>query len=442
MTETAVAARERREARMQSMLEELYPWLRSITGVGLRRTLARLAAELPGLEMRSVPTGTMVYDWRIPREWRLHEAYVNGPDGERIIDVRWHNLHVVNYSVPVHRSMSLQELRPHLHSLPDRPGWIPYRTSYYTPSWGFCLAHEQLELLREGTYEVVIESEMVDGSLDYGELFVPGETDDEVLFSAHVCHPSLANDNLSGVIALVELARTVAARARRRFGYRFLFAPGTIGAVAFLSRNRDTVRRIRHGLVVTGVGGPGVLHYKRTRDGAVVDRIMERVLGEQGDHRMLPFSPDGYDERQFNSPGLRLPVGRLSRLPHGQYPEYHTSADDLSFVRSEAIEGAVRALEAFVKRVEGDGNVLNVVPCGEPQFSRRGLTGSALDGARPGAVAWVLNLADGEHTFEDMADRSGLGLGDIRAAVDVLEANGLLDRYEGDPAGATDGERT
>lgn len=412
---------------MAGLLVELYPWLRSITGVGLRRTLARLATELPGLEIRSVPSGTMVHDWRIPPEWRLREAYVDGPDGERVVDVRWHNLHVVNYSVPVHRSMSLQELRPHLHSLPDRPGWIPYRTSYYEPTWGFCLPHERLERLREGTYTAVVDSEMVeDGFLDYGELVLPGRSGDEVLFSAHVCHPSLANDNLSGVVALVELARTVAARSRRRFTYRFLFAPATIGAVAFLAGNPEAVRRIRHGVVVTGVGGPGVLHYKRTRDGAPVDRIMESVLAEQGEHRILPFSPDGYDERQYNSPGFRLPVGRLSRLPHGQYPEYHTSADDPSFVRSEAMEGAVGLLETFVERVEGDGRALSLAPYGEPQLSRHGLTGAGLGTVRPDAVAWVLNLADGENSLRDMAERSGLSYDDVSVALDALMAKGLI----------------
>lgn len=419
---------------MQALLEELYPELRSITGPGLRATLSRLEQELPGMMRYRVPTGTAVFDWRVPPEWRLRHAYIEGPDGERVVDVRRHNLHVVNYSVPVDAEMSLSELRPHLHTLPDRPDWIPYRTSYYEPAWGFCMEHRRLERLPEGTYHVVIDSDLSEGALDYGELVLGGEGEHEVLFSAHVCHPSLANDNLSGVVALVELARSVAARDRRRYRYRFLFAPATIGAVAFLAAHADAVRRIRHGVVVTGVGGPGVLHYKRTRDGAPVDGLMERVLAGLGDHRILPFTPDGYDERQFNSPGFRLPVGRLSRLPHGAYPEYHTSGDDPGFVSGDAMEGAVAALEGLVARLEGDGALRSLVPYGEPQLSRHGL--STADGpASPAAVRWILNLADGETTDREMVERSGLPRDEIDAAVELLLRKGLVERDGASPTG-------
>ncbi len=419
---------------MKALLEELYPELRSITGPGLRRTLARLKQELPRLTLKGVPSGTAVFDWRVPLEWRLREAHIDDPHGERIVDVRWHNLHVVNYSSPVDARMSLSELEPHLHTLPDRPDWIPYRTSYYEPAWGFCLQHHRFERLAQGTYNVVIDSEFLDGALDYGELLLEGESDEEVLFSAHVCHPSLANDNLSGVVALVELARTIAARARRRYSYRFLFAPATVGAVAFLSERADSVRRIRHGIVVTGVGGPGVLHYKRTRDGAPVDRVMEKVLAGLGPHRVLPFTPDGYDERQFNSPGFRLPVGRLSRLPHGQYPEYHTSADTPAFVRVEAMEGAVLALEGLVKRLEGDGELRSLAPYGEPQLSRHGLS-KVKGSVSPAAIRWVLNLADGENTVQEMVERSGLRRDEIDGAVELLTRKGLIGR---DPAPVTE----
>lgn len=434
MTSGGPARSAGRGRRMEALLEELYPELRSITGPGLRATLSRLEQELPGMMRYRVPTGTEVFDWRIPREWRLRHAYIEGPDGERIVDVRWHNLHVVNYSIPVDARMSLSELRPHLHTLPDRPDWIPYRTSYYQPSWGFCMEHRRLEGLPEGTYHVVIDSELAEGVLDYGELVLGGDGEHEVLFSAHVCHPSLANDNLSGVVALVELARSVAARTRRRYRYRFLFAPATIGAVAFLATHADAVRRIRHGVVVTGVGGPGVLHYKRTRDGAPLDGIMERVLAGLGAYRILPFTPDGYDERQFNSPGFRLPVGRLSRLPHGEYPEYHTSGDNPTFVSGDAMGGAVAALEGLVGRLEGDGALRSLVPYGEPQLSRHGLS-TAEGPVSPAAVRWVLNLADGENTVREMVDRSGLQPGEIDAAVEMLLRKGLVERDATSPTG-------
>lgn len=427
MTALQSAVNATRQGRMMGLLEDLFPELRSITGPGLRATLHRIQEELPGLSIRSVPSGTPVFDWVIPPEWHLRGAFVDGPHGERVIDVRWNNLHVVNYSAPVRARMSLDELRPHLHSLPDRPAWIPYRTSYYERNWGFCLPHEWLERLEDGLYTVVIDSSFVDGYLDYGELVLPGEGDEEMLFSAHVCHPSLANDNLSGVVVLVELARMLAERPRRRLGYRFVFAPASIGAVAYLATHPELRGRVRHGVVVTGVGGPGVLHYKRTRDGAMVDDAMALVLGEHGDHRILPFSPDGYDERQYNSPGFRMPVGRLSRLPHEQYPEYHTSADVPSLLSGDALEGALAVLSALADTLERNGKLASAVPFGEPHLTRRRLTGRNLGGVSMGALLWVLNLSDGEHGLVEIARRSGHSLDELTSAMDLLFERGVLD---------------
>ena len=334
--------------RMMDLVEELYPLPRSITGEGVRETLRILRRFIP-LEVHEVATGTQVLDWTVPREWTIRDAYIKDATGRRIVDFNGSNLHVVGYSVPVHATMSLAELRPHLHSLPDRPSWIPYRTSYYHETWGFCLPHEQLLALDEGPFEVCIDSDLRDGHLTYGELVLPGETRDEILVSTHVCHPSLANDNLSGIAVATFLAAELQ-HAPRRHTMRFLFAPGTIGSLTWLSLHEHDLR-VRHGLVLAGVGDAGDLTYKRSRRGdADVDRAVQIALRDSGvAHTVQDFSPWGYDERQFNSPGFNLPVGSLMRTVHGTYPEYHTSADDLGFVRPDRLQESLEACRAVVR---------------------------------------------------------------------------------------------
>ena len=279
-------------ARMHAFVSELYPFCRSITGDGLRRTLSLIAARIP-LEIHEVPTGTPVFDWTIPNEWTIRDAYVKNAMGERVVDFRESNLAVVSYSAPVRASMTLAELRPRLHTVPDRPGWIPYRTSYYKEDWGFCLSHERLQALPEGTYEVFVDSTLAPGSLTYGELLLRGERADEVLISAHACHPSLANDNLSSLAVATALAEMLKA-APRRCSYRFVFAPGTIGAIAWLAAHRDDVPRIRHGLVLACLGDAGRPQYKKTRRGnAFIDRAAAHVLAHHGPHAIRAFAPLG-----------------------------------------------------------------------------------------------------------------------------------------------------
>jgi aminopeptidase-like protein len=327
--------------------------------------------------------------------------------------------------------MTLAELRPKLHSLPERPDWIPYRTSYYVEDWGFCLAHRDLERLENGTYEVVIDSSLEPGRLDYGELFLPGATTDEVLFSAHACHPSLANDNLSGLALLAALARLLAG-VERRYSYRFLFVPGTIGSIAWLSRNDFVVTMIRHGLTAACVGDAGPLTYKRSRRGdAEIDRAAQHVLRLSGEpHAIVDFSPYGYDERQYNSPGFNLAVGSLTRTPHGKYPEYHTSADDVGFVRPESLVSSLRAYMSIVAVLEGNARYRNTHPWGEPQLGKRGLYRAIGGLPDPGqmqmAMLWVLNLSDGGPTLLDVAERAGLPFDRIRSAADALLEHGLL----------------
>jgi aminopeptidase-like protein len=416
---------------MHGLVTELYPICRSITGPGLRETLEILQRHVP-LEIHEVPSGTPVLDWCVPKEWRIRDAYVQDPSGRRVIDFGRHNLHVMQYSTPVHARMSLAELRPHLFSLPEHPEWVPYRTSYYRPAWGFCLSHQQLTSLPAQEYEVCIDSELIDGSLSYGELYLPGETRDEVLLSAHVCHPSLANDNLAGVAVAVRLAQHLAARPRR-YSYRFLFAPGTIGAIAWLSRNEGHLPQIRHGLVLALLGDAGKPTYKRSRRGdAEIDQTVAQVLAETGrDYTVVDFDPYGYDERQFCSPGFNLPVGRLTRTPNGQYPEYHTSADDLALVQPECLADSLAICTAVVDVLEHNRRYVNLYPKGEPQLGRRGLY-DALGGQRePAAVQqamlWVLSCSDGDATLLEIARRAGMQFDMVRQAADLLLEHGLLE---------------
>jgi len=425
-----------RAARMRSTMEVLYPICRSITGDGVRETLDVIGEALPGLERRTVASGTAAYDWTVNDEWNVRDAWIADPTGRRVVDFREHNLHLVSYSVPVRARMSLEELRPHLHTLPEHPDWIPYRTTYYSRTWGFCLTQRQLEAMGEGPFDVVVDTTLEPGELTYGELAIPGETDDEVLFTTHVCHPSIANDNLSGIVVAIELARALAALPRRRFSYRFVFAPGTIGSITWLSRNRRLLDHIRHGLVLTGLGGSGSLVYKRTRRGdRTIDRAATHVVTRRGGE-VRDYSPYGYDERQFNAIGFDLPVGRLSRTPHGEYPEYHTSADDLGFVRDEELLEAYAALLQVVEVLEHDAAYVNLSPHGEPQLGKRGLyptTGGKSASDAVMAMLWTLGYSDGRATLLDIADRADLDFAQVcRAAADLTRA-GLLERARGVP---------
>ncbi len=329
---------------MTDLAAELYPIPRSLTGHGVRATLERIARRI-SLEVHELPTGTPVLDWTVPKEWNPREAWIRDPSGRRVVDFADHGLHLVGYSVPIHCRLPLNELRPRLHSLPDQPALIPYRTSYYEESWGFCLPHRRLESLPDGEYEVFIDASLEDGSMTWGECLLSGSTTEEVVISSHVCHPQLANDNLSGIAVAVHLAEALAAVPERRYSYRFLFAPGGIGAIAWLARNRDRLDTFRHGLIAANLGDAGAFHYKKSRRGdAEIDRAVVAGLAELGEELVTEdFFPFGYDERQYCSPGFDLPVGVLTRTPWGRYPEYHTSGDDLSFVCADALAGSLAA---------------------------------------------------------------------------------------------------
>lgn len=414
---------------MYSLIRELFPICRSITGNGVRETLRVIQKQLP-IEIHNVPTGTQVFDWTVPKEWNIKDAYVKNPRGERIIDFQQSNLHVVNYSVPVKKRMSLTELRPHLHTLPDSPEWIPYRTSYYNENWGFCLSHKQLLELRDEDYDICIDSSLQPGFLTYGECFLRGASSDEVLVSCHVCHPSLANDNLSGVALAVSLAKHISA-AERKYSYRFLFIPGTIGSITWLAGHEADSERIRHGLVLASVGAGDKFTYKKSRQGeAEIDRAVAHVLRHSGSaYDILDFSPYGYDERQFCSPAFNLPVGCFMRTPNGSFQEYHTSADNLEFVQPSVLADSFNVACTVIWLTENNCAFVNQNPKCEPQLGKRGLyraMGGVAGGVDELALLWVLNLSDGNHTLLDIAERAGCAFNTIKCAADLLLEHRLL----------------
>jgi aminopeptidase-like protein len=418
---------------MHELVSELYPICRSLTGNGVRETLGILQGHAP-IAIHEVPTGTPIFDWTAPKEWNIRAATLRGPRGNVVVDFAAHNLHVVGYSVPVQRRMPLAELRPHLFSLPEQPDAIPYRTSYYKPDWGFCLTQRQMDALEDGEYEVRIDSSLETGSLTYGECFLAGETEDEILISTHICHPSMCNDNLAGIAVATFLSQWYG-KAPRRHSLRILFVPGTLGAIAWLAKNQSTTKRIRHGLVLTCIGDGGAFTYKRSRRGnAIVDRAAEHVLRHSGrSWSAIDFSPYGYDERQYCSPGFNLPVGCLMRTPHGQFPEYHTSSDDLSFVRPENLAESLETCKAILEAVDADRRWINLSPMCEPQLGRRGLynrAGAAGPADAEMARLWVLNFSDGEHSLLDIAERARLPFSAVNAASRELAAAGLLAAQE------------
>ncbi len=417
---------------MVSLITELYPICRSITGDGVRTTLAQISKIIP-IEINEVPTGTKVLDWEVPLEWNIKDAWIKNSSGDKIIDFNSCNLHVVNYSTPVHKKVDLKELKAHLHSNEEAPDLIPYRTSYHHRDWGFCMSHNQLQGLKDDTFEVMIDASLQDGHLSYGEFFIKGNSDEEVLISTHICHPSLANDNLSGVAVATYLAQILNANKKNlKYSFRFLFVPVTIGSITWLSLNEQNLDKIKHGLVLSLLGDKSKFHYKKTRNGNCdIDDIVAFCLDQRyDDYGILDFSPYGYDERQYCSPGYNLPVGRLSRALHGEFIEYHTSADNLNFIHKDKLTAALELLVQVVFVLENNSNYINQNPKGEPQLGRRGLFKS-IGGQRETkdfqmALLWVLNLSDGTHSLLDIAKKANLNFELIVDAAKALFEVDLL----------------
>lgn len=419
--------------RMYQLMSELYPICRSITGNGVRQTLKKIRSIIP-LEVKEVPSGTQVFDWKVPREWRIEDAWVKNSRGDKIIDFKKSNLHVLNYSSPVRKKITLKELKEHLFTIPRYPDWIPYRTSYYQENWGFCISHNQLAELKDESYEVSIDSSLENGFLTYGEFYLRGASPDEVLISTHICHPSLCNDNLSGIVLSAILGEQLS-KVSLRYSYRFLFIPGTIGSITWLCLNKASASRIKHGLVVACVGDPGNFTYKKTRIGsAEIDKVVTYALKNSvKDFNVINFFPYGYDERQYCSPGFNLPVGCLMRTPHDQYPEYHTSGDNLKFVHPESLATSLSIYLHTLNILEQNRKYINLNPMCEPQLGRRGLykpIGGHSDSKKLQlAVLWVLNLSDGQNSLLDISERSCLDFSLIAEAADILLEKDLLKEH-------------
>jgi aminopeptidase-like protein len=408
-----------------ALMGRMYPICRSITGQGVRETLSILRELIP-LDVHEVPSGTRVFDWTVPLEWNITGAFIKDAGGKRVVDFTNSNLHVMSYSVPVKQRVVADELKKHVFTLPEHPDWIPYRTSYYAEDWAFCLSHRQLMALGDGPFDVEIDSTLRPGSLTYGECLLKGESTEEVLISTHICHPSLANDNLSGVATAVFLAKHIMA-GKHRYSYRFLFIPGTIGAITWLALNLEAAKRIQHGLVLTGLGDPGKLTYKKSRrEDTEIDQVAVHVLKTgTGAFDVRSFSPYGYDERQYCSPGLNLPVGRLSRTPYGEYAEYHTSADNMEFVQAEKLGQSFNALAQMLWILEHNRRYVNLLPFCEPQLGKRGIYGK--QGVDRDAILWVLSMSDGGHSLLDIAEKAGTEFSSICRAAEELLGVGLIE---------------
>ena len=437
-----------------TLLHHLFPICRSITGDGLRRTL-NLLREITDFQLHEVPSGTICYDWTIPDEWNVRDAYVDDTAGHRLIDFQQNNIHLVNYSVPFEGTLTYDELTLHLHTLPEMPSAIPYRTTYYNRTWGFCLTHEQFqELDKKEKYHVVVDTTLTPGALTYGEAILPGSSGREFLISTYVCHPSLANDNLSGVVLWTMLLRELSGCSLRH-SYRFVIAPETIGALAYIAGNEQAVRALTGGLVVATVAGPGGFGYKRTfRGDTIVDRAVRLTFRDLGlEFTEYPFDANGSDERQYSTPGLRVPVGTICKDKYYEYPYYHTSLDNLEFVSAANLVETLKLYLLVIEKLEQNRTYRSLNPIGEPMLGKRGMypkmggtikqkiadslvhgersyvvdAGNIIFGNELDAIRWVLFYADGQTPLLEVAERVGLPMGQLYDVANKLVADGLLE---------------
>ncbi len=419
---------------MFALMERLWPICRSITGHGVRETMEILREQLPELQVFEVPTGTRCFDWVVPKEWNIRDAYIIDPLGRKIVDFAETNLHVVSYSMPVDMEIDLDELQLHLHSLPDQPRAVPYVTSYYKESWGFCMANEVRETLVPGRYRIRIDSELKIGSLTYGEMLLPGESDSEILISTYMCHPSMANNELSGPCVTSQLAQWLRGRARR-YSYRIVFVPETIGAICYISRNLEQLKsRTIAGFVMTCVGDERAWSLMPSRHGnRLSDRVARHVLKHVApDYKEYSFLDRGSDERQYCSPGVDLPVSSVMRSKYATYPEYHTSLDNLNLVTSTGLAEAFAAHQKIMEAIESDCVPVSTVLC-EPKMSDRGLrptTGKAGSANSSRDMMDLLAYADGNQTLLEIADKINTPVWKLRAIAETLAGLGVLDIQE------------
>lgn len=421
---------------MHTLARRLWPIDRSLTGDGVRRTLAILREHCPDLVIHEVPTGTPAFDWTVPKEWRVRAAWIDAPDGRRFCDFAQNNLHLVGYSAPFSGRLSLEALQPHLYSLPDQPDAIPYVTSYYKERWGFCLSETERRALTPGDYHVHIDSELFEGALTYGELVLPGRSAREVFLSTYVCHPSMANNELSGPVVTTFLARWLAALPERRYTYRIVFIPETIGSIVYLSRHLAHLKaHVVAGFNVSCVGDERCHSYLPSRRGDTPsDRIATHVLTHLApDFVRYSWNDRGSDERQYCAPHVDLPIASMMRSKYGAYPEYHTSLDDLErVVTPRGLAGGYEALRRALEALERDVYPSVTVFC-EPQMGKRGLYPTLSTKESGHAVRLMMNLiahADGTASLVEIADRCGVPVWDLYALLDTLVAHGLVEPRE------------
>jgi aminopeptidase-like protein len=433
------------------LIKELFPICRSITGNGVRETLSIIKEIIPELKIFEVKSNTKVFDWDVPKEWNINDAYIKNSKNEKIIDFKKSNLHVLNYSIPINCKLSLAELKKHIFTNKDQPNLIPYRTSYYKENWGFCMSEKQFKSLEEDTYEIVIDSSLENGSLTYGELFLKGQNPEEILLTCYVCHPSMCNDNLSGTCLLTHLSNAMS-KMKLKYSYRFLFIPETIGAIVWLSKNQNSLSNIKFGIVATCVGDRGKITFKKTKNGnSLIDKITEETLtNSKKPYKIVDFFPWGSDERQFSSPGINIPMASIMRTMYSQFPEYHTSGDNLDFMSSESLEDSFGLYLEIIKQIESheslenyekekttidkidDEIYKNLNPFCEPQLGKRGLYemtgGMQQNSITKNAIFWILNFSDGNYSLRKISELAGINYIEIKKSAELLVKENLLKR--------------
>lgn len=414
-----------------NLIKRLYPICRSITGEGVRESLNIIKEYIP-LNIKSLASGTKVFDWTIPKEWSIRQAYIKNSKGEKFCDFSVNNLNVVNYSIPINTKMKLEELKKYIHTIPAKPDWIPYVTSYYKENWGFCMSYNEFIKLQDDDYEVYIDSELIQGELNYGEVYLEGECKEEFLISTYICHPSLCNDNLTGPALITHIIKELI-KHKHKYSYRFLFVPETIGAISWLANNEDKVEKIKYGIVATCLGDSGKMMYKRSKRGNTdIDRIVEKVFRDcNSPLEIINFFPWGSDERQFCSPGFNLPVGSLTRSMYSRFPEYHTSGDNLNFVKSEFLQDSFIKYMMVIFYVENNNKYININPKCEPQLGKRGLYRAVNDRTNNFVsdeylMLTLLSYSDGQTDLLDISNRSGMSFINLYNNAKLLEKAELL----------------
>ena len=421
---------------MYELCERLFPICRSITGDGVRKTLQMLV-EVYGNEINihEVPTGTKVFDWTVPKEWNIKEAYIENSKGQRVIDFKNNNLHVVGYSLPVDKFVDLQELKSVVYTQPDQPDAIPYVTSYYKECYGFCMSQNQLDKLPEDTYHIVIDSELKEGSLTYGEIIIPGDTEEEVFLSTYICHPSMANNELSGPVVATFLAKWLNSLVKRRYTYRIIFIPETIGSITYLSKNLQYLKEhVIAGFNLSCVGDNRTFSYVESRYGkTLADKAAKNVLSfYYPDYKTYSFLKRGSDERQYNAPGVDLPVCAICRSKYGEYPEYHTSKDNLELISPEGLLGAYEVYQQCILSLENNYSYKINVLC-EPQLGKRGLYPTTSQKGTYDAVKVMIDFiayADGSNDLIDISNIIGVPVNELLTVIEKLEKVDLLTRCD------------